>query len=723
MMYIAHTSEEYPDKPQQLLDHLLAVAALAEEFGAVFQAGEMACIGGKYHDVGKYSDAFQKYILGIRKGRVDHSTAGAKLMMMHRLPWIAFCIAGHHAGLPDLGTKTNSAGEATLWGRYKKKIEDYSAYKNELPETPVCHEMRMIQEVGSDPFQQMLFIRMLFSCIVDADFLDTENYMSHGTVRRGGFDSIQKLAERFFKTLEERGFFSPSNPLNQKRCQILQRCISQGKEPPGLFSLTVPTGGGKTVSSLAFAMKQAQTYGKRRIIYVIPYTSIIEQTADVFRGFLGSKNVVEHHMNVSYDDISEDGSEQQNQKKLATENWDAPVIVTTNVQFFESLFANRTSKCRKLHNIANSVIVFDEAQMFPVSYLRPVVKAIEGLIKFYGCTTVLCSATQPHLDHFFETDGVHCREIMIQIPELYRAFQRTKFVYEGMKSYEWVAQELSSHGQVLCVAVTKEEAHRIYEELPNKKNTFFLSTDLYPMHRKAVIKMIKERLKRGEPCIVVSTSVISVGVDIDFPVVYLEMTGLDSLIQGAGRGNREGKRNLEESLVHVFSTEKGSQSKFLQQERQATEAVQSSCKEGMESPEAIQQYFDLLYCAKEGELDVKEVVKQSEKMAFSTIGRAVRLIDENMRSILIPKEKEAKEIEQQLRMGIRTRELMRRAGMYMVNVRSSRNRSYADAFERLYQSGKIELLDEEISILVNISAYDAVMGLCTDMEDNAGIML
>ena len=395
MDFIAHRRDGCE---QSILEHLQGTARLAGSFGEVFGAGELARQCGLYHDIGKYSREFQAYIRGEGRGRVDHSTAGAMEMMKAGMVPLAFCIAGHHAGLPDAGGKGNRSDMSTLRGRCKKKdIFDYQAYRQELPQPgrqPIPGEM------ARDGFSYMFFTRMLFSCLTDADYLDTEQFMSGGSVRRGSFITIEEAAARFFEQLEAKGFFSPQNKINEKRADILRACLQAGKGRPGLYSLTVPTGGGKTAAATAFGLSQCQKQGLRRVIYVIPYTSIIEQTADVLRDFInrpGDKvdNIVEHHSSVDYDDP--EGEEKAALKKLATENWDAPVVVTTNVQFFESLFANRTSKCRKLHNIAGSVLIFDEAQMLPSEYLRPILFSLALLVRHYGCTVLLCSATQPHL--------------------------------------------------------------------------------------------------------------------------------------------------------------------------------------------------------------------------------------------------------------------------------------------------------------------------------------
>lgn len=718
--YIAHTIEGSSCEPQLLKEHLIQVAELAKAFGTAFDAGEVAYLCGLYHDVGKYSREFQSYIRGALKKRVDHSTAGAQLLQKGVVP--AFCIAGHHAGLPDLGGATDMAGTSTLGGRLKKSIPDYSQYQKELP-APGPHAMpEAFQKIlGKQEYlQAMLYIRMVFSCLVDADFLDTERYMSQGSVQRGGFDSIEELAQLFFDELAKKGYLHPQNALNEKRCQILRRCMEEGKKQPGLYTLTVPTGGGKTISSMAFAMAQVQAWKKRRVIYVIPYTSIIEQTADVFRSFLPDKDIIEHHSQVTYDD---DG-DRYNAKKLATENWDAPVIVTTNVQFFESLFANKTSRCRKLHNIAESVIIFDEAQMIPAEFLRPIIKAIEYLTQDYGCSAVLCSATQPALDQMFQKEGRPVSEIMDHIPELYSFFQRVQFRDEGTVTYEEIAEALSKRQQVLCVVTTKKEADAVYKCMKGK-DIFYLSTNLYPAHRRRVIADIKERLKTGKPCRVVSTSVISVGVDIDFPEVFLEMTGLDSLIQGAGRCNREGKRPLTSSIAHVFQTENNKKSSFMKQEKQITEGMIRQADE-VTAPESIHSYFQRLFYNKgDDALDKKDIIHKAQRMSFAQMASEVKLISTTTKAVLIPHEPEAIAIAEKLKQGIRSRKLMREAGQYIVNVRCSDPQHPYSLFDQLCRAGKIEMFpgDSEMAYLVDESIYDDTKGLVYEEKEGEGIIL
>lgn len=310
----------------------------------------------------------------------------------------------------------------------------------------------------------------------------------------------------------------------------------------------MPTGGGKTVASLAFALKHAVEHNMDRVIYVIPYTSIIEQNAQIFREILGDDNVLENHCNVDYE-----GTEEFRPMQLASENWDKPVVVTTNVQFFESLFSNKSSKCRKLHNIANSVIIFDEAQMLPIDYLTPCLSMIQELVENYGTSVVLCTATQPALDDFFVSKE-QIVELCPRLGEQFRFFERVTYQNIGSISKEGITELLAKEQSVLCIVNTRKDAQELYHSLQGG-GVYHLSTSMYPKHRKRVLKCVKERLSTKKKCILISTSLVEAGVDLDFSCVYREIAGIDSMIQAAGRCNREGKRTVEESKVYIFELE------------------------------------------------------------------------------------------------------------------------------------------------------------------------
>ena len=722
------------ERVQSLTDHLDGTMRLAEGFGAGMGLGAEAGLLGKIHDEGKDTAAFQDYIHGRKHRRVDHSTAGAKSFWENgHIGWLqligGFCVAGHHTGIPDLGSKVDCAGTSTLNGRMKKCIPSIRHPQRYLIDSTcldVDHLNTFIE--NRNALDVMILTRMLFSCLVDADFLDTEAFMNNQPVRKNEFSSLKEIAAMFWSRLEEDGYFRPKNALNEKRCEILHTCMRKGEGKQGLYSLTVPTGGGKTISSMAFAMKQAMKWHKERIIYVIPYLSIIEQTADVFRALLGNHAVLESHSQVDYDSLPEEGSEEAGRvaesMKLAAENWDAPVVITTNEQFFESLYANKTSRCRKLHNIANSVIILDEAQMMPVDFLKPCLHVLEQLVHYYGCTVVLCSATQPELGRYLQKNPIQKNpiEIMENVGELFQFFKRVTFDIDGETDYAEIAKKLDECEQVLCIASTKKEAEKIVELLDGE--AMYLSTNLCPAHRREIIREMKTRLRDGNPCRVVSTSIISVGVDIDFPVVYLQYTGLDSLIQGAGRCNREGRQSLQKSRAHIFWTKESKKSLFMRKEKQVTDMIRKKYNaEEMTEPSAIRTYFENWYQSNEGNLDYREIEKLAQSLSFAEIGKRFHLIQDSTKSVFIPFDEKARNIKEQLMMGNRSRQLIRAAGAYMINVRYSKAQGQSD-FMKLLTQGQIEMFpgDENLAYLVNMEDYDAELGLKIKSEDGVGIM-
>lgn len=722
------------ERVQSLTDHLDGTMRLAESFGAGMGLGAEAGLFGKIHDKGKDTAEFQDYIYGRKWGRVDHSTAGAKSFFENKdIGWLrligAFCVAGHHAGIPDLGSKVDTAETSTLNGRMKKSIPSIRHPQRYLIDSTclnVNHLNTFIE--NGNALDVMILTRMLFSCLVDADFLDTEAFMNNQPVRKNEFSSLKEIAAMFWSRLEEDGYFRPKNALNEKRCEILHTCMRKGEGKQGLYSLTVPTGGGKTISSMAFAMKQAMKWHKERIIYVIPYLSIIEQTADVFRAFLGNHAVLESHSQVDYDSLLEEGSEEAGRvaerMKLAAENWDAPVVITTNEQFFESLYANKTSRCRKLHNIANSIIILDEAQMMPVDFLKPCLHVLEQLVHYYGCTVVLCSATQPELGRYLQKNPIQKNpiEIMENVGELFQFFKRVTFDIDGETDYAEIAKKLDECEQVLCIASTKKEAEKIFELLDGE--AMYLSTNLCPAHRREIIREMKTRLQDGKPCRVVSTSIISVGVDIDFPVVYLQYTGLDSLIQGAGRCNREGRQSLQKSRAHIFWTKESKKSLFMRKEKQVTDMIRKKYNaEEMTEPSAIRTYFENWYQSNEGNLDYREIEKLAQSLSFAEIGKRFHLINDSTKSVFIPFDEKARNIKEHLMMGNRSRQLMRAAGAYMIHVRYSKAQGQSD-FMKLLTQGQIEMFpgDENLAYLVNMEDYDVELGLKIKSEDGVGIM-
>ena len=711
--YYAHLSED--GRKQLALAHLLCTALLCAQFAAKFGEKALGYWAGLLHDIGKFAKAFQKRLFYGGK-KVDHSTAGAWESKAY-LP-ISLCIIGHHSGLPDLGGRTDK-GKPTYFGRMNKaksgQLEPYDAWKQEveLPEAPKL-EPKTALELD-------FLTRMLYSCLTDADFLDTEAFMSNGQVERGGGEAISVLADKLDRYTE--GWFPPSNELNTQRCAILRRCMEQGQDKqqmPGLYTLTVPTGGGKTVASLAFALHHAKTHGLERVIYVIPYTSIIEQTADQFRKILGAENVLEHHSGVTYDTQDEATPETQRLAR-ATENWDMPVVVTTAVQFFESIYSNRSSKCRKLHNLAKSVIIFDEAQMLPIPYLRPCVSAIAQLIGHYHATAVLCTATQPALNPLFAEflPGRPATELCPAGTCDETIFRRVTFQTEIEKEMSWetVAEMLTQLPQVLCIVNTRKSAKHLYDLLGDQEDTFHLSTLMTPTHRRDVLEVVRGRLKAGLPCRVVSTSLIEAGVDVDFPTVFREVAGLDSILQAAGRCNRERKRAAQDSVVTVFQSETPIPPLFRMNVSAGEEVI--GRQEDIASQAAITDYFTELLDLKGARAqDAKEILEQIQKapLPFQTIAEQFKLIENDSKTIYIPLG-EGEALVQRLQTGERSRTLFRKLGQYGVSIYETEFKALADAGDILpVDSGK----GEDLWVLANTDLYDERTGLSLNPEYGKG---
>lgn len=698
MEFLAHIAQ---DGRRQTVDaHLEETALRSKAFASDFGADSHGYLVGKAHDIGKTSVEFQRRLKGGK--RVDHATAGAIECARMDEIFAAMCVAGHHSGLKDFGNpQTDRPGDPTFAGRLKKgldgQIPDYH-WDGQLAQTCGVPDFK-------DEFSLSLWVRMLFSCLVDADYLDTEAFMSGGGVQRGGYDAMPALLEKLKCYIAP--WFPPKNDLNRNRCRILETCLAAGTGPRGMYTLTVPTGGGKTVASLAFALRHAVEHGMKRVIYVIPYTSIIEQNAAVFRRILGEGNVVEHHSGAGFD-----GDEELNGlgslQRLACENWDAPVIVTTAVQFFESLFSNRSSQCRKLHNIANSVIIFDEAQMLPTAHLQPCVGAIANLAAHFNATAVLCTATQPVLNDLIQSfaPGMPVTEICSGTAGLYGQFRRVVFRKGGRLANEELAGELAAQHQVLCIVNTRKAAQEIYRLLP-EEGRFHLSTLMYPAHRQQVLKTVRRRLAQGMVCRVVSTSLIEAGVDIDFPAVYREMAGLDSILQAAGRCNREGKRKAEDSVVTYFEGETPPPLLFRTGIGAANEALSGGADPG--DPETIRRYFTACRSLAGNNLDKAHIVDHFRNgingcaLPFESAARDFRMIEQATKTVYIPLE-EGEALCRALQSGFAARETYRKAGQYSVSI-------YDRHYQALMDAGDIQPLDSDSAVLTNPGLYDPEKGL------------
>ncbi len=725
----AHSLEGRPVAEwEPLEDHLQAVAQYAEIFAAKFGAAEWGSLVGRWHDLGKYSTAFQAYLhkengfqthLEQYKGRVDHSTAGAKLASEKVHPWgrmLAYVIAGHHAGLADA-----TGGQSSLDERLQKQVESIDAAPAEVLGNFVDLGEPALSIDKADKkravFQLALFTRMIFSCLVDADFLATEAFMSpEKTAQRPlGGSQLPAMQAALDSKYEKLASQAVDNEVNRRRQDVVAACRAAAKEKPGLFTLTVPTGGGKTLASLAFALRHALQHGMERIIYAIPFTSIIEQTADEFRSVfdtLGSDLVVEHHSNVD-----PDAKHETARSRLAAENWDAPLVVTTNVQFFESLFASRTSRCRKLHNLVGSVIILDEAQSLPVELLRPCLAVLRELAADYRCSIVLCTATQPTFGcrDDFPIGLTDVREIMPEPENLYQQMKRVEVKSLGRVSDDELVERLAEEPSFLAIVNTKRHAARLFkllqENLEEAEGLFHLSTYLCGKHRAERIETIKQRLKEGKSCRVVSTQLIEAGVDIDFPVVYRAMTGIDSIAQAAGRCNREGKQ--KSATVWVFEpTEVKLRGHLASVAASARELMPDF--DDLLNPAAVQRYFELHYWKQTGDnrwddprvMDCFPTPVQRLAFDFRTAADRFRMIEDATKPVFIPYGKEGEKLTEQLRTEGPSRWLLRRLQRYTVGV-------YEQIYNQMVGSD-VEELPDGYAVLINRDIYDEQLGLRVD---------
>jgi CRISPR-associated endonuclease/helicase Cas3 len=663
--------------------HLRNVAERAARFAESFQSSDWAWNAGWIHDIGKADDRFQAYLLrenglddseydGSGGGRVNHSSAGAVLaeerFNQPNRPIgraLAYLGAGHHAGLPDWFE--SDTGTAALRIRLEEGRSDLDRIRAWSEQS--CRNLRTVAKPPSFVKRESfhLWVRMLYSCLVDADYLDTEAFMQpEQTGRRSGFTSLGELKGVFDAHMEQKAVASPKTPVNAIRQEVLVACRSAATQPSGLFSLTVPTGGGKTLSGIAFALEHALKHGKTRIIYVIPYTTIIEQTAATLAGIFGVQNVVEHHSNL-------DPERETQRSRLAAENWDAPIVVTTNVQFFESLYAAKSSRCRKLHNIVNSVVILDEAQLLPPELLSPCVDAMNRLVAEYGVTMVLSTATQPALP------GLHApREIVSDPPSLYARLMRTEITFPASlrepTTWKDLAERLQQHYQVLCVVNTRRDCHNLFKLMP--RGTIHLSGLMCGEHRSKIIRTIKERLAGGQTTRVISTQLVEAGVDMDFPVVYRALAGLDSIAQAAGRCNREGKLNAQGRLgdVRVFVPPKPSPPGLLRKGEGATLELCSLPDFDPQDPKIYTRYFDQFYrrindTGAATLIDLTPSDPSVLDVPFRTVGERFKLIkDDQQRPLFVHYDETVDNLIRQLHFGGPNRDLLRKLQRYTVNL-------------------------------------------------------
>ena len=745
-MFFAHSGRAGDRRDWEPLPrHLIDVARLAEHFAAAFGLGELARITGLLHDLGKYNPLFQLRLSGSTTP-VDHSTAGAALVRTlldgpDRVfaELAAYAIAGHHAGLPDrrgtsgLAERLAGFDEASLSPSWRSEIDLSLRFSRPAfswqPTAPAL------------AFQLAMAGRMLFSALVDADFKATESYYARLDGRQPDrqwpalADRLDGLAAALDARLAELG--SRHSPVAALRRDVLAHVRAQAHRSPGLFTLTVPTGGGKTLTSLAFALDHARLHGQRRIIYAIPFTAIIDQTARQFRDLFGADIVLEHHSAVdrSADAPDDDETTGRAKLKLAMEDWAAPLVVTTNVQLFESLFAARTAAARKLHNIAGSVIILEEAQTLPPRLLLPILRSIETLARDYGCTIVLCTATQPALDRRNLADGLELenRELAPDPPALARKLRRVTLREAGPLADETLAAELDASPQGLVIVNSRKHALALYEtcRTAGMDGLVHLSTRMCAAHRKPMLDDIRERLKTDRPCRVISTSLIEAGVDVDFPRVWRADTGLDSIAQAAGRCNREGGRPVAESIVTVFSAPEQPMPRELRPLLDARQRMQREHADDLFAPAAMTRYFEELYWSIGRERldrgsDGQPILagfaldNGGTEFAYRTVAANFRMIESGMVPVVVPFDDTARAAIARLGVpNLSSGRLARELQPYLVQIPPQ-------ARNRLISAGRAgvaapNLRADQFVVLTDLALYRNDTGLIWDDPDYLGV--
>lgn len=719
--YVAHKAED--GRVQSIKQHLENTANLSESY-AVDICKSIARAVAKGHDIGKYSEAFQKYIDG-KRSRIEHAVCGAKeyfkIMNNELFSYLMmYCIAGHHTGLTDGGSEADMEDKPTLAGRMKRETEDYQSYKNEIilekPDTTAlskCFEQfvkdrNLIEVVELYSF----FTKYIFSCLTDADFIDTERFCNPDYQRglTGNFESALELVK-----IKQSSFLADTL-VRKTRAELLAQAIDNAKSIKQINILNMPTGSGKTLCSLRVALEQIHNdtaHRKKRIIYVIPYTSIIEQTAETLSDILKDQlYVLQHHSNYSYEnqdkenDDNEEWETTAQKLKRTCENWDAPLIITTSVQFFQSVYHYRSSRLRKLHNLADAIIIFDEIHLIPLEYLQPCLRAVGYITKYLNSQAIFLSATMPDYSLMFSRflpDNTVCE--LIKDKSCFRYFRNCIYKNLGEKTYEEVIEEAKKYQSSLIIVNTKASAQYIYKHLEGKK--YHLSALMTPDHRTRIIEEIKQCLENNEVITVVSTSLVEAGVDFDFQTVFRELAGLDSILQSGGRCNREGKR--KEGWVYVFETKNLPKSDMDIKANIAAAMLKEY--EDIASMECIRDYYNRLFQYYDKNIVSNSIAtfggnRHLNSIPFRSYAESFEYIKSDTAGIVADRTEDSHKLINQLKNGnISVRHKLQR---YTVAL-------FTNQIEELYKLGIIKNYFG-IWVLENNDYYDDAMGLMVKTE-------
>ncbi len=716
--FFAHTPPKGSTQWHGLKEHLTDVADFTKVFAKKLQAEDLGYYAGLWHDLGKYNPDFQQYLIDCHKAslnkqtppkrRIPHAIHGA-MLAAESCPDIAPLIYGHHRGLPDYSALEEKLDNPKAQLELDRVMASAESEGIDLsPDLDFDELVAHLPDPDDNPYAREVFDRLLFSCLIDADRLDTERFddPARFELRYLNKLTIQQLWDTFkpkqkeFIIQQQTKITDKNRKVFEVRQEVYEYCKNAALNQPGIFRLTVPTGGGKTLSGLAFALGHILANPikdlERRVIIAVPYTSIIEQTIKVYRDMfdrdLGHSSVLEHHSGIQYDfrskdKISEEEEEidegaifAQRQARLATQNWDAPLIVTTTVQLFESLFSNRTSKCRKLHNISGSVIILDEVQTLPIALRESICSMLKELVKRYHVSVVLCTATQPVLtgdDGYFQ--GFDRDSIIDIIPVAtsqshFQKLKRVEYNLLAIKTHtKWSWQELINklkpHPSALVILNTRKDALAVLEKLgclPDHnlrtepiedrvkvaiKNSIILhlSTLLCGTHRQLVLDEVRWRLKNNKACILVSTQVVEAGVDLDFPVVYRALCPLDRIVQAAGRCNREGNMD-EPGQVWIFELEEGTLppkgSEYAKATEKTRQKLEQYSEDDLHNPEIFTSYGNDLY--KLESADKYKIQEDRANQYFETVASKFKLIDDDTYPVVISYNDEAKELLRQI---------------------------------------------------------------------------
>jgi CRISPR-associated endonuclease/helicase Cas3 len=704
-----------------LWDHLIEVANLAAVFASSFHMEGYACLAGLFHDLGKALPEFQRYLQAQVERtpctKFPHSPWGAalvtRLLGSQCSKELMLAVAGHHAGLDEPGGVL--ARLAATCGSEPLRLKHLQEFI--IPLLQTYPQLVKMPVLPTSDLRRELLIRFIFSALVDADRLDTEHHFDLGRAgMQEGWPILDILWQRFEGRQKHRLGEAKPTLVNQVRREVYAACLDAASFPQGIYRLTVPTGGGKTLSGLGFGLKHALLHGLRRIVVAIPYTSIIDQTAKVYRDDLGEEAVLEHHSQMS-DPEEVSGEESQDPVKirlrLSAENWQAPLIVTTTVQLFESLFARSPSRCRKLHNLARSIIILDEVQTLPPALLRPTADVLCTLVEDYGATVVLSTATQPALENtsYLREFRGEVREIVPHYPQHFDQLKRVDYdLRRDRLSLADFAEELRKHSQVLAILNTRREALALFDLLAEEEETYHLSTLLCGLHRRQILKEVTERLHQDRPVCLVSTQVVEAGVDLDFPTVYRVMGPLDRIVQAAGRCNREGKIARGQVVIVELEGGKAPKGPYARGLEKARLLLELNPPEALHKPALYRDYFRRLFS--DLDLDEKRVQSYRKEFNYPEVAARYRLIDQNTSPVVVAYEEGYTRLDRWLRWP--SREGWRDLQPYLVNL-------YDREIKQFRQDGWIEEVSPGLCRW--LGRYDLRRGLVGPLHDPSDLVV